>query len=98
MAIVAPLSRYKRNNHMIALVVCLGLAAWFHYDGHYNKEFIDKHTVDGKPDDTLIINQQGPALSAGSRGAGGGAILSAFATSGSGWTMRTWWSTVCRSR
>lgn len=63
MAIVAPLSRYKRNNHLIALVVVLGLAGWFHYDGHYNQEFITKHTKpDGTPDDTLIINRKAPPV------------------------------------
>jgi hypothetical protein len=60
MAIVAPLSRYRRNNHMILLAVFLGLAAWFHYDGHFNKAFIDTHTIDGKPDDTLTINRKAP--------------------------------------
>jgi hypothetical protein len=60
MAIIAPLSRYRRNNHMILLAVFLGLAAWFHYDGHFNKEFIDKHTINGKPDDTLTINRKAP--------------------------------------
>jgi hypothetical protein len=61
MAIVAPLSRYRRNNHMILLAVVLGLAAWFHYDGHFNQEFITKHTKpDGTPDDTLTINRKAP--------------------------------------
>lgn len=61
MAIVAPLSRYRRNNHMILLAVVLGLAAWFHYDGHFNQEFITKHTKpDGTPDDTLMINRKAP--------------------------------------
>lgn len=66
MAIVAPLSRYRRNNHMILLAVVLGLAAWFHYDGHYNEEFIKKHTKDGtltgQPDDTLAINRKAPPV------------------------------------
>ncbi|NLH17730.1 MAG: hypothetical protein GX455_14225 [Phycisphaerae bacterium] len=61
MAIVAPLSRYRRNNHLILLVVFLGLASWFYYDGHYNKEFTTKHTKpDGTPDDTLVINRSAP--------------------------------------
>jgi hypothetical protein len=62
MAIVAPLSRYRHNNHLIALVICLVLAAWFFYDGKYNPTFIDKHTIDGKPDDTLVINRTVPPV------------------------------------
>jgi len=62
MAIVAPLSRYRRNNHLIALVICLGLAAWCFYDGRYNQEFIQKHSnPDGTPNDPwLIINRVAP--------------------------------------
>ncbi len=61
MAIVAPLSRYRRNNHLILLAVLVGLASWFYYDGRYNEEFITKHTKpDGTPDDTLVINRAAP--------------------------------------
>jgi hypothetical protein len=61
MAIEAPLSKYKRNSLLIGVVVCLGLALWFAYDGAFNKEFIAKHTTEkGQPDGTLIFNQKSP--------------------------------------
>ncbi len=61
MAIVAPLSQYRRNNHLIMLVVMLGLAAWVFYDGRFNQSFIANHThSDGTPDDTLIIHHKAP--------------------------------------
>ena len=40
MAIEAPLSRYKRNNFKIYIVVCLFAAAWFAYDGYLSQRFI----------------------------------------------------------
>ncbi|MHC4638410.1 MAG: hypothetical protein ACYTBP_05545 [Planctomycetota bacterium] len=61
MAITAPLSKYKKNNVLIAVVVCIGLAAWLGYDGYMNKTFIEKHTMDeGTPDSTLAINRKAP--------------------------------------
>jgi hypothetical protein len=60
MTIEAPLSRYKKQNMLIAIVVMVGLGIWFYYDGHYQTAFIEKHTVDGKPDSTLLFNQKSP--------------------------------------
>ena len=61
MAIEAPLSKYKRNNLLIGIVGCLGMAVWFGYDGSFNKEFIAQHTTEqGQPDGTLIFNQKSP--------------------------------------
>jgi hypothetical protein len=60
MTIEAPLSRYKKQNMMIAIAVLAGLAIWFYYDGHYKTSFIEEHTIDGKPDHTLLINQKSP--------------------------------------
>jgi hypothetical protein len=61
MAIEAPLSRYKRNNFLIGIVVCVALALWFAYDGYFNKDFIAKHTTEqGQPDGTLVFNQKSP--------------------------------------
>ena len=61
MAIEAPLSRYRRNNFLIYIAVCLVLALWFGYDGYINKKFITEHTTEeGHPDSTLIINQKAP--------------------------------------
>jgi hypothetical protein len=61
MAIEAPLSKYKRHNFIIAIVVCLVMAVWFGYDGRFNQDFIAKHTLaQGQPDGTLIFNQKSP--------------------------------------
>jgi hypothetical protein len=64
MTIEAPLSRYKKQNLLIFIVVLLGLAGWFYYDGHYNTAFIEKHTVNGQPDSTLSFNKKAPPFMA----------------------------------
>jgi hypothetical protein len=61
MALEAPLSKYKRNNFIIGIVVCLVMALWFGYDGRFNRDFITKHTLEqGQPDGTLVFNQKSP--------------------------------------
>ena len=61
MTIEAPLSRYKKQNMLIAITVMIGLAVWFYYDGHYKTSFIEKHTdAEGNPDSTLMFNQKSP--------------------------------------
>lgn len=61
MAIEAPLSKYKRNNFLIGIAVCIVMALWFGYDGRFNQEFIAKHTLEqGQPDGTLVFNQKSP--------------------------------------
>jgi hypothetical protein len=60
MALVAPLSKYRKKTFIIWIAVCLVFSAWFAYDGYLNSKFIDKHTVEGKADDTLAFNQKAP--------------------------------------
>lgn len=61
MVIEAPLSKFKRNNVKIYIVICLVLAGWFAYDGYLNKGFIDKHTDErGTADFDLVINRMAP--------------------------------------
>lgn len=63
MALEAPLSRYKRNNFIIYIAVCLAAALWFAYDGYLNKDFIEEHTTEqGRPDSTLVWNQKLPPV------------------------------------
>ncbi len=70
MAIVAPLSKYKKGNFKIGFVVLIVGTIWFSYDGYFNQSFIDKHTGDdGAFDDTLVINRKAPYF------LGGAAIL-----------------------
>ncbi len=66
MAIEAPLSRYKRNNFLIYIVVCLVAAAWFTYDGYFSEPFISKHTnAEGKADFDLAVNRAAPPFLVG---------------------------------
>jgi hypothetical protein len=60
MAVVAPLCQYKKTNFKIYIVMLLIAAAYFAYDGYFNKTFIKKHTNLGKPDSTLVFNQKSP--------------------------------------
>jgi hypothetical protein len=61
MAIEAPLSKHKKNNFRIGIVVLVGLAIWFAYDGYRSEEFIKRHTdQNGKPDSTLAFNRKAP--------------------------------------
>lgn len=63
MAVEAPISKYKRNNLIIFIVVLLGVGGWFAYDGYFNKEFIQKHTLeDGTFDGSLNFNRKSPPL------------------------------------
>ena len=66
MAIEAPISKYKKANLKIYIILCIAVAAWFAYDGYINKNFIEKHTDEnGKPNSTLIFNQKAPPFFAG---------------------------------
>ena len=42
MAIEAPVSKYKRTNFKIYIIICAVLAVWFAYDGYLNENFIGK--------------------------------------------------------
>jgi len=44
MAIVAPYSKFKKNNLKIYIVFLLALAAWCAYDGYINEKWIEEHT------------------------------------------------------
>lgn len=61
MALIAPLSKYKKKTFLIWIGVCIVVAAWFAYDGYFSEKFISKHTTkEGKPDTDLVLNQKGP--------------------------------------
>jgi hypothetical protein len=63
MSIVAPYSKYKKNNFKIVAVICLVCAAWFFYDGYLSETFIEKHSDEnGNPDSTLAFNQKSPPV------------------------------------
>ncbi len=66
MAVEAPLSKYKKNNFRIGIVILVGLAIWFAYDGYRSEEFIKRHTdQNGKPDSTLVFNRKAPPYMVG---------------------------------
>ena len=60
MAIEAPLSKFKRTNFKIYILVCIVAAAWFGYDGYFSKKFREKHAPDGIADSTMVFNQKAP--------------------------------------
>lgn len=60
MAIEAPVSKFRRNNLKIYIVVCIAAAIWLGYDGYFNKKFIEEHSPDGIPNTTLVFNQKAP--------------------------------------
>ena len=61
MAIEAPVSKFKRGNLKVYIVVCIIFAIWFGYDGYFNETFIKKHKdANGNPESTLVFNQKSP--------------------------------------
>lgn len=74
MAAEAPYSKYKLQNYLIYIAICVGMSVWFVYDGYFNQKFIEKHTktdeIRGEyADKTLELHRKGPyylvALAAG---------------------------------
>ena len=66
MAIEAPISKFKRTNFKIYIILCIIAAIWFAYDGYFNKKFREKNTDDdGKPNSTLVFNQKAPPFFVG---------------------------------
>lgn len=65
MAIEAKLSKYKRNNWLIAIFILVAAGVWFAYDGYFNDKFIEKHTItnevgEKEPNSTLLFNKKAP--------------------------------------
>jgi hypothetical protein len=65
MAIEAPLSKYKKQNLLIMVVVLVGLAGWFIYDGYISEKFQQEHTETNEageevPDSSLAFNRKAP--------------------------------------
>ena len=61
MAIEAPVSKFRKNNLIIWMIVCLGFAGYCIYDGYFNDKFIKKNTdANGNPNSTLVFNQKSP--------------------------------------
>jgi len=66
MAIVAPLSKFKKNNIKIYIVFCLAFGAWCAYDGYLNKKWIAQHKdAEGNPELYLSVNRRAPFVLAG---------------------------------
>lgn len=61
MAIIAPLSRYKKKNMLIMMAILFGLGIWCIYDGYYNQKFIQEHVDEnGAPQGWLAFNKKAP--------------------------------------
>lgn len=61
MAIEAPISKFKKTNLKIYIVVCIGLAIWCAYDGYFNDKWIEEHTdTNGSPETYLVFNRKAP--------------------------------------
>lgn len=69
MVIEAPYSKYRKQNFLIAIGVCLLASVIFGYDGYLSKyewsgrqSFYEEHTKDGVPNDTMKFNQLTPLV------------------------------------
>ena len=69
MAIEAPISKFKKTNLKIYIVVCIAAAVIFAYDGYLSKykwsmryQFYKKNVLDndGKPTSTMNFNRKSP--------------------------------------
>ena len=67
MAIEAPISKHKRTNLKIYAVACIIFGVVLAYDGYRSKyewsrrhKFYEKHTKDGRADETMIFNRVAP--------------------------------------
>ncbi len=56
MAIIAPISRYKKTNLKIYICICVALAVWCIYDGYFNENFKTKYANDWQ----LALNVKAP--------------------------------------
>jgi len=66
MAIEAPISKFKKTNIKIYIIICIIAAIWFGYDGYLNEKFIEKNTDEnGVPNGTLKFNQKSPPFFVG---------------------------------
>ena len=62
MAVEAPISKYRKTNLKIYIAFCIGVAIYCAYDGYFSEKFKERHTNDGKPDTTLVLNRVAPPL------------------------------------
>ncbi len=61
MAVEAPLSKHKKTNLKIYIVLLIGLAVWCAYDGYFNEKWIEEHKdADGNPETYLVFNRNAP--------------------------------------
>jgi hypothetical protein len=67
MAIEARISKHKRTNLKIYAAACIIFGVVLAYDGYLSKyewsrrqKFYEKHTKDGRPDETMIFNRVAP--------------------------------------
>jgi hypothetical protein len=69
MAIEAPISKHKKTNLKIYAAACIIFGVVLAYDGYLSKyewsgrhKFYEKHTKDGRADETMIFNRVAPVF------------------------------------
>ena len=59
MAIEAPVSKHRKNNLIIIIVVLIAGSAWCAYDGYINEKWIKDHTdAEGNAETYLVFNRR----------------------------------------
>lgn len=61
MAIEAPVSKHRKNNLLLTIVILIAGSAWCAYDGYFHEKWIKDHTdADGNPEAYLVFNRKVP--------------------------------------
>ena len=61
MTIEAPVSKYRKNNLIIIIVILIAGSLWCAYDGYFNEKWIKDHKdADGNPEAYLVFNRKVP--------------------------------------
>jgi len=60
MDIVGPVSGHKKSTLVLYIVMLAVFGLWCVYDGYLNKDFITRHTENGKANGNLVFNRYAP--------------------------------------
>jgi hypothetical protein len=67
MAVEAPVSKFRKTNLKIYILVLIGFAVWCIYDGYFSDKFIEEHTdpETGEAKGWLVVNKTAPPFLVG---------------------------------